>query len=76
MVAKSDTSLAGQVCEAPSRAIEPLRFAPGALVHEDEIARDLGISRAPQRLALHRQHLAILLALRAGNAERSEVLAR
>ena len=53
MIAKSDASIADQVYEVLNRAIESGQFAPGARVHEDEIARDLGISKTPLRLALH-----------------------
>jgi DNA-binding GntR family transcriptional regulator len=53
MIARSEASIADQVYEVLNRAIESGRFAPGARVHEDEIARDLGISKTPLRLALH-----------------------
>ena len=53
MIVNRDASIADQVYEVLNRAIESGQFAPGARVNEGEIARDLGISKTPLRLALH-----------------------
>jgi DNA-binding GntR family transcriptional regulator len=46
-------SITDQVYEILHRAIEAGHFAPGARVYEDDLARELGISKTPLRLALH-----------------------
>lgn len=46
-------SITDQVYEILHHAIEAGHFSPGARVHEDELANELGISRTPLRLALH-----------------------
>jgi DNA-binding GntR family transcriptional regulator len=46
-------SITDQVYDILHRDIEAGRFEPGARILEDELARDLGVSKTPLRLALY-----------------------